>query len=547
MMIGYGGTGTFTQTGGLNTDYGSDSAYIGLGYLSGSSGTYSLGGNGQLLVTNSGQYGYSSFEYVGYSGSGTFTQSGGTNTVSCAYNTGALYLGYSPGSSGVYNLSGSGHLSAGYEFVGWNPGTTGLFQQSGGSNVVASLSIGSGGLYQLSGGTLQVNGNLQDLGVFEGGGSAGVLTVGGSSFVDFSAGVLQNAGAIAVNAGPNTLLIVPPGFNTSTGFRSYQSLGLTHTAGTTLTVPAGSGFVGSASINDPVACQGTLAAPSGGSINLDNGLTLSGTGYVGLGPGALTNNDPTSGISGGTLSATNQYVGSGGTGTFSQSGGYNTPFNLFLGFNTNDVGGYVQSGGTNSVGQYLYVGYNSGSSGTYTQTGGTNGVAQGLYLGYNSGSSGTYTQTGGTNSIASWLFLGYNAGSTGTYNLSGSGQLSAPSREQIGNSGTGNFQQSGGTNSTGWLGLGYNAGSNGIYGLSGGLMSSYQEVVGDSGSGTFQQSGGTNTPGELRTRLQCRQQRHVWPQCRHVVVKSGTRWIFRERDLRTIGRRQYDTVPCNRQ
>ena len=105
---------------------------------------------------------------------------------------------------------------------------------------------------------------------------------------------------------------------------------MTHTAGTTLNVPAGQGFGGTGSINDPVVCQGTITAASGYGINLGNGLVLSGNGSVSLGQtnysygiagGSLTVNDATSGITGGTFSATNQYVGKGGTGSFTHSGG----------------------------------------------------------------------------------------------------------------------------------------------------------------------------------------------------------------------------------
>ena len=70
--------------------------------------------------------------------------------------------------------------------------------------------------------------------------------------MDLSSGTWQNLGALSVSMGANSLLIVPAGFNPSTGFARYSSLGLTHTLGTTLTVPAGQGFVGSDSISDPV-------------------------------------------------------------------------------------------------------------------------------------------------------------------------------------------------------------------------------------------------------------------------------------------------------
>ena len=67
-VVAYSGTGTFTQNGGTHHAY---SLYI--GENSGSSGTFTLGGNGELHSDNS--------QYVGYGGTGSFTQNGGTNTM----------------------------------------------------------------------------------------------------------------------------------------------------------------------------------------------------------------------------------------------------------------------------------------------------------------------------------------------------------------------------------------------------------------------------------------------------------------------------------
>ena len=117
---------------------------------------------------------------------------------------------------------------------------------------------------------MQVNGSLVNQGTFSGGSTP--ATLGVSYLLDLTSGTWQNLGAISVSMGTNSLLIVPAGFNTSTDFASYSSLGLTHTLGTTLTVPAGQGFAGSGSISDPVICQGTITAPSGGTINLNAGL-----------------------------------------------------------------------------------------------------------------------------------------------------------------------------------------------------------------------------------------------------------------------------------
>ena len=142
--VGYSGTGTFTQSGGTN-NYLYGPLY--LGYNAGSSGTYILSGSGQVSANNN--------EYVGYSGTGTFTQSGGTNSIGSYYSLGSLYLGNNAGSSGTYNLSGSGQLSAGSEYVGYSG--TGTFTQSGGTNnyfygsLYLGYNAGSSGTYNLSG------------------------------------------------------------------------------------------------------------------------------------------------------------------------------------------------------------------------------------------------------------------------------------------------------------------------------------------------------------------------------------------------------------
>ena len=94
--VGYNYNGSFTQSGGTNTIY--PGGYLIIGFFNGSSGTYNLGGSGLL----NGSYD----ECVGYSGTGSFTQSGGTNS------TGYVLVGYYAGSSGTYSLSGSSQLSA---------------------------------------------------------------------------------------------------------------------------------------------------------------------------------------------------------------------------------------------------------------------------------------------------------------------------------------------------------------------------------------------------------------------------------------------------
>ena len=113
--MGSGGTGTFTQSGGTSTI----SRLLYLGYSDGDSGTYNLSGVAQLSAHT---------EYVGFSGTGTLTQSGGTNGIRL---NGYLYLGANSGSSGPYTLSG-GQLWGTILCLGSSG--TGSFTQSGGIN-----------------------------------------------------------------------------------------------------------------------------------------------------------------------------------------------------------------------------------------------------------------------------------------------------------------------------------------------------------------------------------------------------------------------------
>ncbi len=133
-FIGYSGTARFTQTGGTN----SLKWQIWLGHEVGSDGTYEMS-NGLLDAGGI---------YVGREGTGTFTQTGGTNTI------GGLYLVCKSGGEGTYELSGTGSLSAENEHIGLYG--TGTFTQTGGTNTVtASLCLGlrsgSEGTYELSG------------------------------------------------------------------------------------------------------------------------------------------------------------------------------------------------------------------------------------------------------------------------------------------------------------------------------------------------------------------------------------------------------------
>jgi hypothetical protein len=160
LEVGYNGTGTFNQGGGTN----SGNVQLVVGDDSTGVGTYILSG-GTLT-------GYT--EDIGSSGAGTINQSGGVNV------TYGIYMGYSSGAVANYLLSGSGSLtSQDTEYIGYRGGAS-TFTQSGGIHTDAgSLDVGDEGTgtYLLS--------------------STGSLTVKGEEIVgDYSAGTFNQSGGV---------------------------------------------------------------------------------------------------------------------------------------------------------------------------------------------------------------------------------------------------------------------------------------------------------------------------------------------------------------
>ncbi len=157
---------------------------------------------------------------------------------------------------------------------------------------------------------------------------------------------------------------------------------------------------------------------------------------------------------------------------------------------TSGRGALTQSAGTLATtnGTDLVVGYGADSSGTYTMSGGAFSASQNEFVGYSG--TGVFNQSGGTNTVSSttaFFEVGDNVGATGTYNLSGTGTLTSNSSEYVGYFGGGNFNQTGGTNTTPQnLTLGVVAGSTGSYSISAGSLTVGNNlVVGSAGTGTM--------------------------------------------------------------
>jgi hypothetical protein len=191
--VGYNGQGVFNQTGGactvggdlnIGTSASSDGIYI-------PNGSYTLGGSGSLTI-----YGN---EYVGDSANGTFTQNGGTHTI-----TGTLTLAANPGSSGTYDMQG-GTVTAGAVVVNAGGTFTNDATVSASTVTVAGTLIGTGTVnapVHLSpggtlGGPLNLKGSVTSTGGQLTPGGATVMTIAGNLSLDHTSSVNLKLGAPA--------------------------------------------------------------------------------------------------------------------------------------------------------------------------------------------------------------------------------------------------------------------------------------------------------------------------------------------------------------
>ncbi len=274
--------------------------------------------------------------------------------------------------------------------------------------------------------------------------------------------------------------------------------------------------------SDTIPCPWSLGTEPvwGDNAYITNGGTASIT-QAGETSGMIFLGDANTGtleISGGTLKASTAVVGFSNTGAINHSTGTNTIYTLYVGGNAGINGTYTLNGAGQLASSYEYFGYYG--AGTCTQTAGSNtnsDLFTMMYLGYDSSGRGTYDLSGsgvvsvreeyvgnsgtgtfihsaGTNTCSFNLNLGYESNSYGSYDLHGTGQLSS-NNEYIGYTGTGEFTHSAGTNTcTTYLYLAYDPNSSGTYNLSGtAQLSTSNQFIGYGGTGTFNQSGGTNS------------------------------------------------------
>jgi autotransporter-associated beta strand protein len=254
--IGVSGAGTFNQSAGTNTITG----YLSLSFNSTGSGTYNLGGTGQLSAGT---------EFVGDAATGVFNHSAGSNTLS-----NNLYLGYQSDGNGEYNLSKNGQLSAFYQIIGFNG--TGVFNQYGGTNtVVGSLTLGNNhrgkGTYNFTGGTLNLN-NLQK------GDGAATFNFGGGTMRATT--TLTATVPITLTGTNGDATVDTQNYNVTFSNPVAGDGGLKKQGAGTLTLAGNAAYLGGTTINGGLlqlnGADSVLHAITGsGNLGLGNGVTAS--------------------------------------------------------------------------------------------------------------------------------------------------------------------------------------------------------------------------------------------------------------------------------
>jgi fibronectin-binding autotransporter adhesin len=412
-----------------------------LGRYSGQSGHVSMSG-GYLYVEHD--------QYIGYEGTGTFTQIGGENRVSAGTSNYDLFLGYATGGAGTYTMTG-GTLYAGDEYIGRLG--TGTFLQSGGINYLsatgsstadnmyigyATSSAWGSGTYRLSGtGQLIVSHKNADIRV--GGEYGGTLSSGRLEwFREGGISWSDPSGNGAIIIGENATLALGYDFSALPARVTGMEAG-------TLEVTNGATVTKNDGINSVVKYLRIGSSTGAGYGNMSSGTVQVGQAV---------------------------YIGDGG------------------------LGSTVQTGGTFTVTTHLYLGL-GGAQGTYRLKGGSLNVGSSIYGGTGTGTlildGGTLTVGGSFLNVTN-LILGDETGRTGSYTLA-SGKTMNTADQYLGVSGTGNFTQSGGTANVGNLRFGTQASGVGTYLLSGGTLNVTGQVLDGPGTGTLQIDGsGTFNP-----------------------------------------------------
>jgi fibronectin-binding autotransporter adhesin len=440
-----GGNGTLLQSSGSSS----------LGNLvvssNGGGGTVSLSG-GSLSATTT-TVGFTQVSYP--QGNGTLLQNGGSSSLG-ALSVGGGFIANETTSTGIVSLTG-GSLTASSTEIGGGDGGGGTFLQSGSLTVssLGTVTVGSVGTIVLSDGTMAAS-SVDNSGVVNNSGGLmlignPVAAIGGSpstpeTFVGYSgaAGTFtqeagsSNLGQLTVGSGTGSTGVVSLSGGSLSGDGQTARVGFGGGAGTFLQSAGYSDLPNGLHIGEGMGSTGTVSL-TGGTMSVPiNGFIAVGwyggagtflqsgsqsfcsTGIYGV--IQIGNNGFTGyySLSGGSLSSTITEVGDGGSGTFSQSGGWcdlSDSLNaLVVGDGANGL--ISLSGGTLLAGATVVE--QSGGAGTFLQSGSHSFSGLGTVT---VGPSGTIGLSGGTMNVRSMSSTGTIIVSGGTLAITNAGTM----------------------------------------------------------------------------------------------------------------------------
>jgi len=431
--IGVEGTGTFTQTGGTNTA----SSTLTLGEQASGEGHYVLE-DGTLDVYHT---------RIGSRGTGSFSLTGGI------HDAGWMSLGYYSTGVGTYTLA-DGLLNHAYGTIGRYG--TGIFVQNGGTfaagtDLTLGEETGSIGQYSLNGGTLSGRTTVGE------GGTGVFLQTGGTHNLtgkSLTVGGGTGTGQYTLETGDLVAKIESVGAGSS----------FTQTGGSNstewYTSVSGSYRLEGGTLDSRITGSGDFVI-DGGTASPDHSLSIGNLTIGDAGTAAHSQNAYT------TVSS-NFVLGNldGSSGSFTQgSGNVTVAGDVTFGNGANSEANYIQNADSLSITGELRLGNGSGSAATMVLSG--NGISVGdavvghsgegsltlesgtatfssLDVGYSSGGIGLYRQTGGATEVSSFAYLGYGSGSQGAILLEG-GTMHFNNYLFVGKSGSGSVEQIGGT------------------------------------------------------------------------------------------------------
>jgi outer membrane autotransporter protein len=271
LSAGWNGDGTMTISDGGTAAIATD-AFI--AYYGSSTSSLTVTGDGSSLTSDR--------LYVGMSGDASlYILDGGSVQTT---GTNKTYVGYVNGGEGYAEISGNGSsLQTGDLNVGWGGAGAMLVKDGGSVSATGAISVGyysgsSGTLTVANGGIVTGGGGAGTLSIAEFAGSTGSVIVGAAAGETAVAAGTFDVASIAFGAGDGTLV-----FNhTDTGYDFTAALSGAGTvdiySGTTILSADSSGFSGTSEVHG-----GTLSVTGmlGGTLNIDDGGELVGTGTVG--------------------------------------------------------------------------------------------------------------------------------------------------------------------------------------------------------------------------------------------------------------------------